>query len=347
MTKVLLVLLAVVLALSMAAVACPSGEQEEEEEEEVITLSFAHFPPAATFPCVSMYDWAEKVEERTDSQVVIECHPGSTLLTPPAMFDGVLAGVADIGCSCPSYEPARFPLIVGMETPEVTYPSTEVASRVLWEAVQELDPAVTGLADFKVLTMYTAGPNHICTTVPIEKLEDLVGLTLRCSGAVVPIVEALGATPYDLPQSEVPEALSKGTIQGYVSSDDVLLDFNYAEYITHRTEWSCSIGCSFAVVMSWDGWNALPADVQQVMDDLGLEQSIWTGQYMDGHCDEALQYAIDEYGLTVVTFDAEEEARWNEAIAGVTDAWLAKMEDAGLPGEEYLALLAELRDLYS
>ncbi|MFO7772552.1 MAG: TRAP transporter substrate-binding protein [Dehalococcoidia bacterium] len=350
MKKVFLILLAIVLAMSMVVVGCPEPveqEEEEEEEPEVITLSFANFPPAPTFPCVSMFDWAEKVEERTDGQVVVECFPGSTLLSPPAMFDGVAAGVADIGCTCPSYEPGRFPLIVGMETPEVLYPGAEVASQVLWEACETIGYEVTGLTDWKVVTLYTAGLNHLCTIDKVETLEDLAGMEIRCSGAVVPIVEALGAVPVDLPQSEVPEALAKGTIQGYVSSDDVLKDFAFAEIVNYRTDWSPSIGCSFAVVMNWDSWNALPADVQQVIDDLALEHSIWTGEYLDAHCEVALTWAIDEHGLEVVTLSPEEKARWDAAIEPVTAAWLANMEAEGLPGQEWLDLLAELSELYS
>ena len=345
--KVLFILVVVVLAASLILIGCTAPAEEEEEEEEVITLTFANFPPAPTFPCVSMEDWAQKVEQRTGGKVEIETFPGSTLLTSPAMFDGVKEGVADIGCSCPSYEPGRFPLIVGMETPQVRYPNTKVASQVLWEACQEMDPEVTGLTDWKVITMYTAGINHICTIDPVYSLEDLAGMEIRCAGAMVPIVEALGAVPVSAPMSELPEMLAKGVVKGYVSSDDVLLDFKFAEYVNYRTDWSPSIGCSFAVVMNWDTWNSLPADVQEVIDELGPEQSFWTGQYMDGHCGEALTWAIDEHGLTVVTLSAEEKARWDEAIAGVTDAWLADMEDQGLPGDEYLALLAQLCEQYS
>jgi len=284
------------------------------------------------------------VEKRTNGRVSIMTFPGQTLLTVPAMFDGVLAGVADIGVSCPSYEPGRFPLIVSMETPGITYPNTTVASRVLWEVVQEFQPE--SLARFKVLHMYTAGLNHICTIDPVRTLEDLQGLELRAAGALVPIVKALGAVPIAMPMSALPEALAKGVVDGYISSDDVLMDFKFAEIVKYRTDWSPSIGCSFAVVMNKPAWHALPADVQKVIDDLALEQSVWTGEYMDKHCAEALEWAIKEQGLEVITISPAEKARWDEAIEPVTDACLADLAAKGLPGEEYLAKLAELCELY-
>ncbi|GAH88472.1 unnamed protein product, partial [marine sediment metagenome] len=163
----------------------------------------------------------------------------------------------------------------------------------------------------------------------------------------MPIMEALGAAPDATPMSELPEALATGRVKGYVSSDDVLMDFAFAEIVKYRTDWSPSIGCSFAVVMNMDTWNSLPADVKQVIDDLALEQSMWTGEYMDTHCAESLQWAIDEQGLEVITISEEEKARWDALIEPVVDAYLADMAAKGLPGEEYLARLAELAEEYS
>jgi len=292
-----------------------------------------------------MERWADEVEKRTDGKVIIETFPGSTLLTAPAMFDGVLAGVADIGCSCPSYEPGRFPLILGMEGPAVKFPNCAVASQCLWEACQALQP--DSLARFKVITMYTAGLNHICTIEPVRTLEDLQGLELRVAGALVPMMEALGAAPVGMPMSELPEAIAKGVVKGYVSSDDVLMDFKFAEIVKYRTDWSPCIGCSFAVVMNEPTWYSLPEDVRQVIDDLALEQSIWTGEYMDTHCDECLEWAIKEQGLEVITISPTEKARWDALLEPLVDVYLADMAAKGLPGVEYLAKLAELCEKYS
>ncbi len=49
-------------------------------------------------------------------------------------------------------------------------------------------------------------------------------------------------------------------------------DFGFAEVVKYCTDWSPSIGATFTVTMSWDTWHALPADVQDVIDDLAREQ---------------------------------------------------------------------------
>ena len=75
-----------------------------------IKLTYANFPPAPTFPCVQMERWKVEVEKRTGGKVAVQTFPGSTLLNPKNMFEGVISGTADIGCLAMSYQPGRFPL---------------------------------------------------------------------------------------------------------------------------------------------------------------------------------------------------------------------------------------------
>jgi TRAP-type C4-dicarboxylate transport system substrate-binding protein len=73
-----------------------------------IKLTYANFPPAPTFPCVQMERWKKEVEKRTNGKVSVQTFPGGTLLKAKAMMDGVINGVADIGCLCMAYQPGRF-----------------------------------------------------------------------------------------------------------------------------------------------------------------------------------------------------------------------------------------------
>jgi TRAP-type C4-dicarboxylate transport system substrate-binding protein len=78
-----------------------------QASSQAITLKYANFPPAPTFPCVQMEQWKKEVEKRTGGKVVVQTFPGSTLLNPKNMFEGVISGTADIGCLAMSYQPGR------------------------------------------------------------------------------------------------------------------------------------------------------------------------------------------------------------------------------------------------
>lgn len=73
------------------------------QSQTAITLKYANFPPAATFPSVQMERWAKEVEKRTNGKVKVQTFPGGTLLPAKNIFDGVISGVADIGNFAMSY----------------------------------------------------------------------------------------------------------------------------------------------------------------------------------------------------------------------------------------------------
>jgi TRAP-type C4-dicarboxylate transport system substrate-binding protein len=339
--KRLLFCLTLMLVASLAVAGCPRPVPPVEvAPPEPIRLTFAHFAPPGTFPIVSMERWVDEVEKRTHGRVVIETFPGGILLTAGAMFDGVLVRTADIGASFLAVVPGRFPLMSGVDLAK--WPSSVVASRVLWELYQEFKPEE--FADFKVLHMYVSGPNYIQTINPVRSLEDLKGLELRSPGpGPGRALELLGAVPIGMPMPKLPEALAKGVVEGYLATTEVLKDLRFAEFVKYVTDWSVTT-VAFAVVMNRDSWNALPEDVKKVMDELALEQAIWTGEYMDRRSEVAVEWAIAEMGLEVITLSPEEKRRWDQAVEPLLDGYLADMAARGLPGQEFLARLFELRD---
>jgi len=287
-----------------------------------------------------MQRWADEVEARTGGKVTFEFFPGGSLLTSPATFDGVLAGVADIATGAIGYEPARFPLMTGVELYGLAFPSIAVAARVMWELYEEFKPAE--LADFKVFYFFTAGLHHINTIDPVRGLEDLKGLDIRATGTIIPMVKALGAAPVMISMADLPGDLEKGVVKGYSSSHDVLKDFRLAEQVRYQVAYPYALGTGFATVMNWDTWNALPPDVQKVMDDLCVEQSVWSGKYWDDYDAKALEWAIAEHGLEVITLSPEEKARWDERLKPIQSEWVKSREDEGLPAQKFVDRMYEL-----
>lgn len=348
-------LLLAVLALGLLAVACeadPDEEVADDPDEEApeaedpddgeISLTYAFFAPEGTFPAVQMEEWADRLEERTDGQVTVDTFPGGTLLGAEDMYDGVAEGVADIGLGSPGYDVGRFPLSSGIALP-VGFPNSTVASLAFWELLEEYQPAEL-YDDFKLLTAFTTEPGHAQTTEPVESLEDFEGLTIRAGGSGVPALEALGADAVGMPMPEVPEAVETGVIDGTLTSREVLQDFALAENLGYVTEHP-TVVVSFAAVMRQDDFDALPADVQEEIEALGPEMAEWTGQYHDTqNVEAALDWAQSEHGLEIIQLDEAEAARWDEALEPLIDDWLAQAEEAGLPGEEFLDRMIELRD---
>lgn len=308
-----------------------------------IKLTYANFPPAPTFPCVQMERWKEEVERRTGGKVAIDTFPGSTLLGPKNMMDGVIAGQADIGCLCMAYQPGRFPVTNAISLP-LQIPNATVASLVLWDLYNKYQPKE--FVEVKVLTTFTCAPSNIMSKTPVRALGDLKGLDLRAPGSNAPIFNAWGANQVGMPMSETPEALQKGVVQGLFSSLEVLMDFKYAEicrYVT-RTD---TVVFPFAVVMNMDKWNSLPKDVQRVMEELGPQQAAWTGTYMDNHVEKSIAWSKETYNVEFIELSDEQSARWNKLLEPIVGKWIQDTGAKGLPAEAIVADLKAFSKMYA
>jgi TRAP-type C4-dicarboxylate transport system substrate-binding protein len=308
-----------------------------------IKLSYANFPPAPTFPCVQMERWKEEVEKKTGGQIAINTYPGGTLLDAKNMMDGVIAGQADIGCLCMAYQPGRF-IVTNATALPLGFPNATVASLTLWDLYRKQKPEE--FAKVKVLTMFTCAPANIYAKKPVRSLEDLKGLELRASGGVAEYLKALGAAPVGMPQSEAPEALQKGVVKGAVSSLETLMDFKYAELCKYVTMINGPV-YPFAVVMNMEKWNSLPKDVQEVMDGLGTEQAWWTGNYMDKHVEESVEWSKKNHNIEIIELTEKELDRWDRMVKPLIDKWSDEAKAKGLPARTILKDIKVARDYHS
>ncbi|VEN73674.1 putative TRAP solute-binding protein [Candidatus Desulfarcum epimagneticum] len=301
-------------------------------------LRYANFPPAPTFPSVQMERWKNQVEKRTGGKVVINTYPGGTLLGAKNMMDGVIAGQADIGCLCMAYQPGRF-IVTNATGLPLGIPDAKTGSLALLDLYNKYKPGP--FAKVKVLAMFTTAPANIVSKVPVRTLADLKGLDLRASGGAAQILSAWGANPVGMPMPATVEALQKGVVKGLFSSLESIKDFKFAEMCKYVTMTDTVI-YPFAVVMNMDSWNALSADVQKVMNDLIREQSLWTGEYMDQHVEDAVKWALDEQGLELIRLPKVVKADWNAKLGFLTEKWVAKANEKGLPGK---AIVSDIQAL--
>jgi TRAP-type C4-dicarboxylate transport system substrate-binding protein len=305
------------------------AELEAQLKAPVIKLSYANFPPAPTFPCVQMERWKTEVEKRTAGKVAIDTFPGGTLLGAKNMMDGVISGQANIGCLCMAYQPGRFVVTNATSLP-VGIPNAKVGSLVLWDVYNKYQPEA--FAKVKVLTVFTTAPTNIMSKVPVRNLNDIKGLDLRASGGAAKILEAWGANPVGMPMPATVEALQKGVVKGLFSSLETMKDFKFAESCKYVTMTDTVI-YPFAVVMNMETWNSLPKDVQKVMDDLIVEQARWTGEYMDNHVDDAVQWSKTSQKVEFIDLPTAEKVKWDAKLQFMTDKWVADAEQKGLPAK--------------
>ncbi len=336
--RIVLVIIGVffILGLNLAA-------PDKGFSQATITLKYANFPPATTFPCVQMERWAKEVEKRTNGKVKVQTFPGGTLLPAKNIFDGVISGMADIGNFAMSYQPGRFPISEAVDLP-VGFANARVASLVLFDLIEKYN--AKEFEKVKVLTLFTCPPANLVTSKPVKSLKDLKGMEIRVSGTSVDVLKNLGGSPIAMPQSDTPEALQKGVVKGNFSSMEVLKDFNYAAYTPYVTLVNLQV-VSFAVVMNKDKWNALPADVKKIFDDMRREQAEWTGSYVDNHVKEALAWSKQKYkDFQVFDLPKGDSAEIPRLMQPIIDGYVKKTNALGLPGDQIIKDINSLKAKY-
>ena len=200
-----------------------------------IELDYSCFFPATHGNAIAAQNWIKEIEKRTGGRVKITFYPSGTLTPADRCYDGVVKGISDIGMTPLAYTRGRFPLMEGLDLP-LGYPSGTVATRVVNEIYEKYQPAE--LQDTHTLYLHAHGPGLLHTKTPVAELEDLKGMSIRCTGLAAKIVTALGGTPNGMPQGETNEALQKGIVQGTFTPMESLKGWKQAELIESTTDCS-------------------------------------------------------------------------------------------------------------
>lgn len=145
-----LLIMAGILCLGLMVALLPS-----EKACAAVRLKVAnYFPPPANQSKV-LEEFCHELEKRTGGQVKVDYYAGGALLKAPAMFGGVVSGVADIGYSHVYYTAGRMAVTEAAGLP-LGYASAWVGSQVLNDFYQEFKPKE--FDKVRVLWMNTSTP---------------------------------------------------------------------------------------------------------------------------------------------------------------------------------------------
>ena len=85
---------------------------------------------------------------------------------------------------------------------------------------------------------------------------------------------------------------------------------------------------------------------KKLFDDMKREQAIWTGKYVDDHVLESLKWSKEKYKLQIWELPEAEKAQIPKTLAPLMDAYVKKVNAAGLPGDQILKDVKALKDKY-
>lgn len=290
-------------------------------------------PMQATIPAKAIQPWIEKVQADSDGRIKIEHFPSMQLGgKPPELYDQAADGVADITWTVIGYTPGRFPKTEAFELPFMVGDS-EASSKAFHEYV--LANGMEEFSDTHPIVFHTHGPGWIHSNTNVTTLDDVNGQKLRGPTRVTAqFLGKLGATPVGMPVPAVPEAVSKGVIDGAIIPWEVTLPLKMSELTKHHSGFVTKPGlytATFVMTMNKDSYAALPDDLKAVIDaNSGPEVSALFGAAMDA-ADAVGRKVATDAGNTITELDSEKD-RWMKVGEEVTADWIAEMDAKGLDG---------------
>jgi TRAP-type C4-dicarboxylate transport system substrate-binding protein len=309
--------------------------------QQSVTLKFHTFMAPTSNVWLNMHKaWMEKVEKDSGGRIKFEAYPAMQLGgTPVQLYDQARDGVVDIVWTLPGNTAGRFPRVEAFELPFIMT-NAEATSKAYWEYVQTMAP--DEFKDTQVIALQVHGPGVIHTAEkPVHNVGDMRGLKVRApTRQVTKLVGSLGATPVGMPLPQIPDALSKGTINGCVIPWEVVPSVKVHELTKYHAEFDPAGGSlyttTFVMAMNKAKYSSLPPDLKKIIDaNSGLATSGWLGRVQQAG-DLAGRKAAKDRGNTIFTVSAAEAQEFRRRSRQIEVEWVEDMNKRGHDGRKLL-----------
>jgi len=315
--------------------------------QQSVTLKFHTFMAPQSNVWLTMHKpWMEKVEKDSGGRIKFEGYPAMQLGgTPVQLYDQARDGVVDVVWTLPGNTAGRFPRIEVFELPFIMN-NAEATSKAYWEYVQTMAP--DEFKETQVIALHVHGPGMFhSATKQIKTHADLKGMKVRGpTRRITRMLESVGATPVGMPLPQIPDALSKGTIDACVIPWEVVPSVKVHELTKFHSEFDSNgpalYTTTFVMAMNKPKYDGLAPDLKKVIDaNSGMATSAWLGKTQQGNDPAGRKTAVDR-GNTLYTFTPEERQEFIKLSAPVEDEWVADMSKRGFDGKK---LLQSAKDL--
>ena len=317
--------------------------------QQAVSLKFHTFMSPQSNVWLTMHKpWMQKVEKESGGRIKFEAYPAMQLGgSPVQLYDQAKDGVVDIVWTLPGNTAGRFPRIEVFELPFMMN-NAEATSRAYWEYAQTMAP--DEFKDVQVLALHVHGPGMFHTKDKLVKhADDLKGMKLRGpTRQITKMLGYLGATPVGMPLPAIPDALSKGTIDGCVIPWEVVPSVKVHELTKFHSEFEPAGGAlyttTFVMGMNKARYNSLAPDLKKVIDNnSGLATSGWLGKVQQGNDPIGRKAAVDRKN-TIYTIPAADAQEFRRKARLVEVEWAEDMDKRGFDGKKLLATARALID---
>ena len=358
--KVLLLVLALVVAIGMMAVGCgeeattDDGTDETTGPEvtlapgETLSLTFSDHNPPGNAVAETLIAYGAYLEEESDGALEIDVQVGGALYQNQEIFDGLVTGGVDAGSYVPDDGDGLYYNTV-CNLPFINYEDDRDAAEVfwtLWDEFPELEQEYTDLG-LVLTTTYLMPPVHMhwhADNVVVTTPADLDGKTLiTLESYLADWLQVLGASVEQPAFPDLFPMLETQAADGFAMHYNFLGGFDLVPAFKSHTVFGGG-GVNrgqIGVVWNKDSFDSLPTALQQAALD---GQDFYLDTVIPGSAadyDKAMAAQDDTHTVTELT--AEEITVWRDALASVYQDWVDGAPDPAL-AQQMVDRLLELTE---
>ena len=217
--------------------------------------------------------FADEVNKRAEGRLRIDVFPSGQLfgireqlgaVTSNAVEMGGIIGVVSFPPINKNYNVVSFTGLFDSYEQQRAFFTDDATGQAVWGDI-------TKKSDTVLLMYNPVGPVMTFSTQELNGIETMSGLKARALiGAERPMWEALGANTVSMPTGEVYSGLQTGLIDTINSPPGSIRAFSWWEYLTHgQKPYQYYADAYIMANATW--FNSLPADLQQLLMDVGAE----------------------------------------------------------------------------
>lgn len=338
MKKLMSILLAAVMVLSLAA--CGSGNTDTSDESsdtstdsgETITFKM-HFVDPETAPYVQGgQKIAELVSEATDGKIQIEVMAGGSLGGERDTIELAMDNSLDIA-TCANSVLTNFIPEMGILDQAYLWKNADEAHAAVDGTLGDLVKEAAEKQGLHVIGFLESGFRNTFSTKPIQTIDDFKGVTIRTMENQYhqAAFEAFGAMPVAMNYNDVFTALQQGTIDACENATSNCLNSGYYEVTKNVTNTQHAF-VYILMCMSDDAWNKIPEDLREpfmnaVQEGVEYERNLLVEANEEATA-ELKELGVSFYDIDIPTLQAAYQAKAAEKGFTFDPTWQAAVDEA-------------------
>jgi TRAP-type mannitol/chloroaromatic compound transport system substrate-binding protein len=328
--------------IAVAATCVAAGAVSAQEYQ----LKFQSSDPAGNPTFIIEQEWAESISTASGGRLEIEMLPVDSVVAYSETHETVGAGILDGHITSTAYMSGKDPAfsLIGGAVGAWSSPYEMLRFMKYGGGNDILRELLEGYG-LHLIGSTSGGLEAFVSKVPLEGVDDLAGLKMRApEGMVQEVFAAAGASPVNLPASEVFTSLDKGVID---AADYSVFSANQDQGLNDIAKHPVYPGFHslplIEVSMNKAKWDSMPEDLQELLtlgvDALALQM---TSKLFIADLEAVAE--AKAAGITIHDWSQEERAKFRaiardqwEVVAGrsenaqrVYDAMISFMTEQGL-----------------